>query len=122
VESNTSRRNISFQALQSRLIRFVNVRIKNGDFTERGLARLVGISQSQVHNVLKGARRLQPELADHLMAKLGVSLLDLLEVGELFDRASLCHDVAASNVDDLRKMGPTASRPYQSKFPRSKTG
>jgi plasmid maintenance system antidote protein VapI len=101
--------------LQSRLIRFVNLRIKNGDFTERGLARLLGISQSQVHNVLKGARKLQPELADHLMSKLGVSLLDLLEVGELNDQASLRHD--ASRLEDLRKIGPASVRTFGSKLP-----
>jgi plasmid maintenance system antidote protein VapI len=80
VESNPVRRNVSFQLLQSRLIQLVNLRIKNGDFTERGLARLLGISQSQVHNVLKGARRLQPELADHIMYSLGVTVLDLLKL------------------------------------------
>jgi predicted XRE-type DNA-binding protein len=80
VESNPSRRDVSFVALQARLIRLVNLRIKNGDFTERGLARILGISQSQVHNVLKGARRLQPELADHLMARLDMNVLDLLAI------------------------------------------
>jgi plasmid maintenance system antidote protein VapI len=117
VESNPSKRNVSFVSLQSRLIRFVNLRIKNGDFTERGLARLLGISQSQVHNVLKGARKLQPELADHLMSKLGVSMLDLLEVGELNDQASLRHDAPSSRLEDLRKIGPTRVRAFGSKLP-----
>ncbi len=122
VESNPSRRNVSFQALQSRLIRFVNLRIKNGDFTERGLARILGISQSQIHNVLKGARRLQPELADHLMAKLDVSLVDLLELGGLNDQASLLHANPVSKLDDVRKIRPTPARKYQSKLPHLKTG
>jgi plasmid maintenance system antidote protein VapI len=122
VESNPSRRNVSFQALRSRLIRFVNLRIKNGDFTERGLARILGISQSQIHNVLKGARRLQPELADHLMAKLDVSLVDLLELGELNDQASLLHENPVSKPDDVRKIGPTPARKYQSKLPHLKAG
>ncbi|MGI9070089.1 MAG: helix-turn-helix domain-containing protein [Bryobacteraceae bacterium] len=122
VASIPSRRNVSFQALQSRLIRFVNLRIKNGDFTERGLARILGISQSQIHNVLKGARRLQPELADHLMAKLDVSLVDLLELGELNDQASLLHANPVSELADVRKIGPTPARKYQSKLPHLKAG
>jgi plasmid maintenance system antidote protein VapI len=70
-------------ALQSRLIQFVNLRVQNGDFTERGFARILGISQPQVHNVLKGARKLKPELADHIMSRLDISVLDLLESSEL---------------------------------------
>jgi predicted XRE-type DNA-binding protein len=86
VESNSSCRKVFFVALKSRLINIVNLRIENGDFTERGLARILGISQSQIHNVLKGARKLKPELADHLMSRLDISVLDLLESGELTDR------------------------------------
>ena len=90
MESDPSGRNkISFVVLQARLIRFVNLRIENGDFTERGLARILGISQSQTHNVLKGARKLKPELADHLMSRLDIRLMDLLESSELADAAFL---------------------------------
>jgi hypothetical protein len=85
VESNSSCRKLSFVALKSRLIKIVNLRIRNGDFTERGLARILSISQSQIHNVLKGARNLKPELADHLMSRLDISVLDLLDSGELSD-------------------------------------
>ncbi len=75
---------ITFQVLQTRLIDFVNTRIRNGDFTERGLARILGISQPQIHNVLKGARKLRPELADRLIRKFEMSVLDLLEAGEIY--------------------------------------
>jgi plasmid maintenance system antidote protein VapI len=61
----------------------VKLRINNGEFTERGLSRVLGISQSQIHNVLKGARRLQMQLADRILTKLGLSLVDLLNEGEL---------------------------------------
>ena len=84
-------RKASFTVLQARLIRFVNLRIENGDFTERGLARILGISQPQVHNVLKGARKLKPEVADHIMHKLDMSVLDLLEPSELQDHVQLRH-------------------------------
>jgi plasmid maintenance system antidote protein VapI len=84
-------RRVLFAVLQARLIRFLNLRIQNGDFTERGLARILGISQPQVHNVLKGARKLTPELADHLMCRFDMSVLDLLESAELSDQAFVRH-------------------------------
>jgi plasmid maintenance system antidote protein VapI len=74
---------VTFEALRTRLVKQVTLRINNGDFTERGLARLLGISQSQTHNVLKGARRLQIQLADRILTKLGLSAMDLLTEGEL---------------------------------------
>ena len=82
---------ILFGVLQARLIRFLNLRIQNGDFTERGLARILGVSQPQVHNVLKGARKLTPELADHLMCRFEMSVLDLLDSAELADQALSRH-------------------------------
>jgi transcriptional regulator with XRE-family HTH domain len=82
VESYTGNGKITFGVLQARLIVFVNNRIKNGDFTERGLARVLGISQPQLHNVLKGARRLHPDLADRLMGKFGIDVRDLIQPHE----------------------------------------
>jgi hypothetical protein len=84
VESPTHRKTLTFDVLEDRLLTFVNSRIRNGEFTERGLARILGISQPQIHNVLKGARKLRSELADLLLARLGISLLDLLDETELF--------------------------------------
>jgi hypothetical protein len=83
VESKAHGGRLSFAELQDRLIQFVNSRIQNGDFTERGLAKIIGISQPQTHNVLKGARRLRPELADRLIAAFEVGVLDLIESTEL---------------------------------------
>ena len=85
MESNLNLGKVTFQVLQSRLIKFVNLRIQNGDFTERGLAKILGVSQPQIHNVLKGARKLRPELADRLIRKFEMSLLDLLESGEIYE-------------------------------------
>ncbi len=89
MESLSKDHRVFFAVLQARLIHFLNLRIQNGDFTERGLARILGISQPQVHNVLKGARKLTPELADHLMCRFDMSVLDLLNSDELVDQASL---------------------------------
>jgi plasmid maintenance system antidote protein VapI len=74
---------ITLEVLRARLVQLVKIRIDNGEFTERGLARVLGISQSQAHNVLKGARRLQMQLGDRILAKLGLSVMDLLNKDEL---------------------------------------
>lgn len=58
-------------------------RISNGDFSERGLARMLRVSQPQIHNVLKGARKLTPELADRILLCFGMSSLDLMDSSEL---------------------------------------
>jgi transcriptional regulator with XRE-family HTH domain len=74
---------ITFEVLQSRLLAFVRLRIQNGEYTERGLARVMGISQPQLHNVLKGARSLHPALADRFLRKFGITPLDLLSNAEV---------------------------------------
>lgn len=82
-ESFSAQEKITYRLLQTRLIKTVNTRIKNGEFTERGLAKLVGISQPQIHNVLKGARKLNVELADRLLWAFGLAIIDLLEDEEV---------------------------------------
>ena len=72
-----------FATLQARLISLINSRINSGEFSERGLARLVGISQPQMHHLLHGARRLSSYVADLILAKLDLSILDLLTPSEL---------------------------------------
>ena len=89
VELPSNSGKVTFQVLQLRLITFINTRIRNGDFTERGLAKIIGVSQPQIHNVLKGARKLRPELADRLIRKFEMSVLDLLEAGEIYEEMLL---------------------------------
>jgi transcriptional regulator with XRE-family HTH domain len=73
---------VNFDVVKKRLIRFVSLRIRNGVCTQRQLAKLVGVSQPQLHNVLKGVRALNGELADALLAHFEISLIDLLEPGD----------------------------------------
>ena len=73
---------VNFDVVKKRLIRFVSLRIQNGVCTQRQLAKLVGVSQPQLHNVLKGVRALSGELADALLAHFEISLIDLLEPGD----------------------------------------
>jgi plasmid maintenance system antidote protein VapI len=96
MESVLSNEVVTFGVLQSRLLAFVNARIHNGEYTERGLARVLGISQSQLHNVLKGARQLHRGLADRLLIKFGITALDLLCEHEMEEGLRL--RLAAPNI------------------------
>lgn len=60
------------------LIANIHRLIRDGELTERGLARRVGVSQSHIHNVLKGARILTPEVADQILTGLHWELEDIL--------------------------------------------
>jgi len=70
---------VTFSDLQLRLLQHLLTRVRNGELTERGLARMVGISQPHIHNVLKGVRTLSPELSDSILVHLRISLIDLLD-------------------------------------------
>src|ERR1700761_1830408 len=78
--SNTD---VTFHTLRTRLVAAVNARLQNGEFTERGLAKILGVSQPHIHNVLKGARTLQWDLADRFISDLGIRILDLWNEDEL---------------------------------------
>ena len=45
---------MNYEDAQAKLLARVRDRLHNGELTERGLARQIGISQPHVHNVLKG--------------------------------------------------------------------
>lgn len=98
MESNPRFGRVDFGILRGRLKALVIGRIDNGEFTERGFARILGISQPQVHNVLKGVRKLSPELADLILAKLNLSVLDLLTDAEIREGVE-----AAGQTSTLRK-------------------
>jgi transcriptional regulator with XRE-family HTH domain len=70
---------MGFAELLERLLSEVRGRIHNGELTERGLARRVGLSQSHIHNVLCGLRVLTPSTADRVLDGLGLSVLDLID-------------------------------------------
>jgi transcriptional regulator with XRE-family HTH domain len=68
---------MDFHFLQIRLIAHMQRRVSNGEITERSLARLSGVSQPHLHNVLKGTRSLSPDMADQILRCLRIDLLDL---------------------------------------------
>jgi transcriptional regulator with XRE-family HTH domain len=74
---------LTFQDAQLKLLAQVRDRIRNGELTERGFARLIGVSQPHVHNVLKGVRKLSPQIFDSILNYFHMSLLDLVPSDEL---------------------------------------
>ena len=76
---------MNFREQQRRLIAHLHALVRSGDATERGLARLTGVSQPHMHNVLKGKRLLSLEMADQVLAQLHLDLLDFIEPGELLE-------------------------------------
>ena len=67
-----------FIDLQTSLLESLRTRVTNGELTERGLAKLVGVSQPHMHNVLKGTRLLSMNLADQILQQLHISVVDLV--------------------------------------------
>ena len=80
-------RSPGFREMGARLLHYLNERVRRGEITERGLARLTGYSQPHIHNVLKGARLIQMELGDRIMDLLAIPLTALLTQDELEGRA-----------------------------------
>jgi transcriptional regulator with XRE-family HTH domain len=80
---------LTFAQLQQRLLDHLRMRIQRGEATERGLARLTGVSQPHLHNVLKGYRLLSMEMADEILRNLDIGLLDLIEPGEWVARSEI---------------------------------
>ena len=74
---------LGFQETHARLTAYLREKVRSGELTERGLARLTGISQPHVHNVLKEKRFFSAATADLILAELRIDLLDLLEPHEL---------------------------------------
>jgi transcriptional regulator with XRE-family HTH domain len=74
---------LSFGLLQARLVASLRQRVRGGELTERGLARLAHVSQPHIHNVLNGKRMLSMGMADQILRELHIDLLDLVTIEEL---------------------------------------
>ena len=72
---------MDFQELQGRFIDHLRARIRSGQLTERRLAKLAGISQPHMHNVLRRKRGISIEMADVILQVLRIDLYDLLDAG-----------------------------------------
>jgi hypothetical protein len=122
-ESFPAQEKITFRLLETRLIKIVNARIQNGELTERGLAKLLGISQPHIHNVLKGVRKLREELADRLLWAFGLNIIDLLDEEERRQYGAalevpIAHSVANSVPFDSSTALPRKNPAQEWQFPR----
>ena len=73
---------MGFRGLHQSLVRHLRDRVRNGEISERSLARLAGISQPHIHNVLKGVRFLSPEMADQILTRMQLDVATLLTSAE----------------------------------------
>ena len=106
-------RQLTFADIQARLISFVVTKIRNGEWTERRLARVLDVSQPQLHNVLKGARPLKPEFADVLLRHFEIGILDLVLSAELIIHIK-AHEAKQLNLWlDLKPEKKTALPPQR---------
>lgn len=71
-----------------RLVAHLRDKVRSGEATERGLARVTGISQPHIHNVLKGKKLFSSEMSDKLLLGLNLDILDLLEPSEFSEKLS----------------------------------
>src|SRR5579863_9093511 len=92
---------LTFQDAQLRLLTYVRDRIHNGDLTERGFARLIGMSQPHVHNVLKGVKNLSIEVSDSILNVFHISILDLASLEDL-----------ETNLKSRKTLEPTFEVPF----------
>jgi len=76
---------MNFRDLQDRLTANLRERVRGGEVTERGLARLTRVSQPHIHNVLKGKRLLSTDMADQVLHHLRMDILDLVDPAELLE-------------------------------------
>jgi len=74
---------MNFAELQRRFVAHLRARVRSGELTERGLARITGVSQPHIHHVLKGKRTLSTDMTDAILNQLHMDLLDLIEPEEL---------------------------------------
>lgn len=124
MESNKRVPSITFEMLVERLLTFVRLKIQNGEYSERGLARIMGVSQPQIHNVLKGARGLRPALADRFLRKFGITALELITDAELRDAVSTrikareSAEADTGGEEDLRRWRKPATRSARLDFRR----
>jgi hypothetical protein len=86
---------MDFRLLHLRLVAHVLARVRNGEISERSLARLTGISQPHVHNVLKGTRLLSTVMADRILRRLRIDMVELL-----------------AGVESCANSGPATSLPF----------
>lgn len=111
---------MTFLEAQQRLLAELRTHVRNGHLTEREMARLTGVSQPHIHNVLKGVRNLSPEIADRILKTFHLSVLDFISPNELHDRmtARLQRLLLVEMPVLLTPIGP--NQPWRKEFSRER--
>lgn len=107
---------MDFGDLQRRLVDELRWRVQNGETTERGLARAVGVSQPHIHKVLKGSKILSLKFCDRIVSALGLTVFDLLDEldAERWSRRCRRGSAEAVNLDVLEgRLGPNEAWPHR---------
>lgn len=76
---------MTFGELNERFVTHLRDRVRSGEVTERGLARISGVSQPHIHNVLKGKRIFSQVMSDEILLHLRMDLLDLMTADDLIE-------------------------------------
>jgi plasmid maintenance system antidote protein VapI len=76
---------MDFEEMQKRFVGFLQESVRNGQLTERGLARITGVSQPHIHNALKGKRLFSMGTSDQILSRLHMDLLDLVQAEDVFE-------------------------------------
>lgn len=79
---------MDFRLLQNRLVYHLRERVRNGEISERALARISGVSQPHIHNVLKGPGLFSMDMADQILRRLRIDLAALMSETETGCRPS----------------------------------
>ena len=105
---------MDFTELSTRLLDRLRRLAESGTVTESALARRLGISQSHLHNTLKGVRGLTISMADQVLEQLQWNIWDLctdLEVKEESARRKLpkskCRELSVRPLAHPEQVGPT---------------
>lgn len=81
------------------------------------------MSQPQIHNVLKGERKLTPELADRILVCFGITVLDLLNSSEVDIRLAPRDEHASFSAkmhSNVSAQAEIPSLPLEPKIPKKR--
>jgi transcriptional regulator with XRE-family HTH domain len=108
---------VTFQILLFTLRELLREKVKNGELTERGMARSTGVSQPHLHNILKGIRNLPPELADQLLVLSGLDVAKLLGIRSFGNSGMTLRDQGKAEGPASEKSKITAIEPEPPALP-----
>src|ERR1044071_3983663 len=92
---------MKFKVLQDNLRRILLQRIESGELTGLHLAEQTGFKQAHISNFLNRKRGLSVEGMDKVLSVARLSILDLLDPGEINRRAS----VSPSKEEEFENIG-----------------